>query len=204
MTAEHPASKIHPILVIDDEEVTRMTFALGLRHFGFEVLEARNVKQAKALIHAIDFKLILSDILLPDGDGLDVLKFVDQHKTPRPPVILMTGYPTEESRQTADTFRAYAYVQKPIKISKVVELIHEALNQAPPLPRQRGLLRDVLIPEDSGSREFYPVPLNLEERELLLGMVMHQLIELESYQTRHAQEGRQLLSSIEKKLRHLC
>ncbi|PIE03214.1 MAG: hypothetical protein CSA81_03525 [Acidobacteria bacterium] len=186
------------ILVVDDEEITRVTFSMALRHFGFKALEARNVEQAKELIKAFDFDAILSDVLLPDGDGVEILEAA-QRKNKNTPVIMMTGYPTTHSKVQARQLNAYAYLNKPITIEEVVEIIREAVGLQGELVDHPS--KHKLIENKDGQEQIYPVPLTLEERELLMGMVMHQLNELEAYHTRHAKEGRRILSSIEKKMR---
>ena len=186
------------ILVVDDEEIIRVTFSMALRHYGFRALEARNVEQAKELIQAFHFSAILSDVLLPDGDGVEILEAAHQ-RDPSTPVIMMTGFPTSRSKVKARELNAYAYLRKPITIEEVIEIIREAVglkgNQIDHPIKNR------IIEDTDGHEQIYPVPLTLEERELLIGMVMHQLIEIDNYSTRHAQEGRRILSSIQKKMK---
>jgi len=192
------------ILVVDDEEIIRVTFSMALRHYGYRALEARNVDQAKELIRAFDFRAILSDVLLPDGDGEEILEAAHM-KNPDTPVIMMTGYPTHRSKKKAQELNAYAYLRKPITIEEVVEMIREAVGQQPASGQAADPpVQNQIIENTDGVNQIYPVPLTLEERELLMGMVMHQLIELENYNTRHADEGRRILSSIEQKMKQFA
>jgi DNA-binding NtrC family response regulator len=198
------------VLVVDDEDMTRATFGMALRHHRWKVWEARNVEQAKELIEAFTFSAILCDVLLPDGDGEEVLEAAHR-KDPQTPVIMMTGLPTEKSRARSEHLQACAYLKKPVAIQEVVALVGQVVQpgKAPTSgegrelakSRSRGLLADVLVPDSDGLHQVYPVPFTLEERELLIGMVMHQLIQLEDYHTPHAVEGKRLLGGILDKLK---
>jgi DNA-binding NtrC family response regulator len=189
------------ILVVDDEEIIRVTFSMALRHFGFRALEARNVQQAKELIQAFDFHAILSDVLLPDGDGEEILEAAHKKK-PETPVIMMTGFPTSQSKVRSKALNAYAYLHKPVTIDEVVAIIREAIGSTD--EDIDDSIRNVVIENTDGQNQIYPVPLTLEERELLIGMVMHQLIELEEYHTKHAREGRRILNSINEKMKQFA
>ena len=186
------------VLVVDDEDMTRATFGMALRHHRLKVWEARNVEQAKELIEAFPFSAILCDVLLPDGDGEEVLEAAHR-KNPETPVIMMTGFPTEKSRTRSQKLKAHAYLKKPIAIKDVVELISSVIGTGVMEPSNP--LSDQVIPNSDGVNQIYPVPLTLEERELLMGMVMHQLIQLEEYNTSHALEGKRLLGGIHDKLK---
>lgn len=191
---------MHCVLVVDDEDMTRATFGMALRHHGMRVWEARNVVQARELIAAFSFSAILCDVLLPDGDGEEVLEAVKQ-KNPETPVIMMTGYPTDRSRSRSHQLKAYAYLKKPVTIQTVVKLLRQALGDTGSV--EKHPVNGRIIPNTDGVDQVYPVPLTLEERELISGMVMHQLIQLEDYNTPHAREGKRLLKSILKKTRSL-
>jgi len=191
---------MHCILVVDDEDMTRATFGMALRHHNMKVWEARNVTQALELIDAFEFSAILCDILLPDGDGEDVLEAVHQ-KNPRTPVIMMTGFPTNKSRQRSQSLCAFAYLKKPITIQKMVQVVLGAIgNDQLESLDPKG---DDVVPDSEGLEQVYPVPLTLEERELIKGMIMHQLNELEEYHTSHAVEGKRILNSALSKMRRL-
>ncbi len=188
------------ILVVDDEDMTRATFGMALRHHNMKVWEARNVTQALELIEAFDFSAILSDILLPDGDGEEILEAAHD-KNPNTPVIMMTGFPTDKSRRRSRLLKAFAYLKKPITIQKMVEVVLSSMGSDP--GAQLNPMKDELIPDTDGVNQIYPVPFTLEERELIKGMIMHQLIQLEDYDTGHALEGKRILSSALQKMRKL-
>src|SRR5260370_27463407 len=88
------------ILVVDDEASARSTLALLLRHRGHRVREADSVTAAIRELPADAFDVIVTDLRMPDGVGLDVLHTAKTH-CPDANVILLTAYPPWESAKQA-------------------------------------------------------------------------------------------------------
>ncbi|HWN89868.1 MAG TPA: response regulator, partial [Verrucomicrobiae bacterium] len=99
------------ILVVDDQSSARTTLALLLRHRGHLVREADGVTAAGRELRAEAFDVIVTDLRMPDGVGLDVLHTAKVH-CPDANVILLTAYPDWESAKEAMRLGAFDYFEK--------------------------------------------------------------------------------------------
>jgi len=114
------------ILIVDDEQSMRELLAILLKKEGFEVLTAGSRAEAAALLgrHAVD--MVLTDVRLPDGDGLEILRHV-KAAAPETVVIVMTAYGTSEAAVAARKLGAFSYLFKPFDVDEVRIVIREAL-----------------------------------------------------------------------------
>ena len=114
------------ILIVDDEQSMRELLAILLKKEGFEVLTAGSRAEAASLLgrHAVD--LVLTDVRLPDGDGLEILRHV-KAAAPETVVIVMTAYGTSEAAVAARKLGAFSYLFKPFDVDEVRIVIREAL-----------------------------------------------------------------------------
>lgn len=106
------------ILIVDDEESMRKFFDLTLKREGYKTLAAESVQTALSVIRAETFDLVLSDIKLGDGTGLDVLS-ASMEKDPEIPVIMMTAYASPETAVEAMKLGAVDYLTKPFNVDEV-------------------------------------------------------------------------------------
>lgn len=79
------------IIVADDEKDIRELIGDGLRRLGHTVLEAESGQEALKLIHSNSVKLLVTDIRMPNGDGISLLKSIREESC-QFPVIVMTGF----------------------------------------------------------------------------------------------------------------
>src|SRR5262245_36858409 len=79
------------ILVADDEPSIRFTLEAGLSLKGFRVTCARTGREALAAARATNFDAVVSDVYMPDGDGLEVVRELRQSISPEIPIILITA-----------------------------------------------------------------------------------------------------------------
>ncbi len=116
------------ILVIDDEESIRFSFHRFLATEGHNVITAKGYGEALARMDETEFDLILADIFLGDGWGIDILQEVMQRNL-KTRVIIMTAYPSMETTQ--DSFRMHAvyYLVKPLKQAGLLNSVNMALQQ---------------------------------------------------------------------------
>ncbi len=121
------------ILVVDDEADLLATYQRILRRLGQPVIVAASRREALAVIGSRPLALVIADLRLRDGDGLDVVRAVCTSQTP-PPVIVVTGYATEDSRRRALDAGASAYLAKPFSVSGFADLISTYLPPAGPEP----------------------------------------------------------------------
>jgi CheY-like chemotaxis protein len=113
------------ILLIEDEAPLRTSIAAILRHRGFMVIEASNGSEGVQLSKTCKADLILSDVRMPEMDGLALLEALRKEPaTARTPFILMTGMPDETDLRRAYGSGAADYLVKPIQTSDLVAAIN--------------------------------------------------------------------------------
>ena len=114
------------ILLVDDENDLRMLVAERLGMEGYHVAEAARVKDAVKMLGQSEYDLLLLDVRLPDGTGLDVLKYMkDAGKNT--PVIMLTGTTGLDIAVESVRLGARDYVTKPAKLSYLLHSIRELL-----------------------------------------------------------------------------
>lgn len=115
------------ILLIEDDVSFCMMIQTFLRKKGFEVLSSYSFKEAEVLIkNTSDIDLVLTDVRLPDSDGVEILKFIKEIN-PRIQVILMTGYTDIKTAVNVMKLGAFDYVEKPINSDEIILKITQAL-----------------------------------------------------------------------------
>lgn len=116
------------ILVIDDDTAFCVMLKTFLQKKGFDVTNAFKGQEAEELITKQDFDVVLTDIRLPDSDGLKILKLVKETSLDTQ-VILMTGYTDIKTAVDAIKNGAFDYVGKPINPDEILHTIGLALNK---------------------------------------------------------------------------
>jgi cobalt-zinc-cadmium efflux system membrane fusion protein len=114
------------ILLVDDDEVLRQVLRRVLTRDGYNVVEAGSVAQALERAHEQALSLGLVDLRLPDGDGVDLARQLEQ-QTVRFPLILMTAYPLR-LRDHPELARGFAHVlTKPLNLDELRQAIESSL-----------------------------------------------------------------------------
>jgi CheY-like chemotaxis protein len=115
------------ILVAEDDPGLLETLAALLADSGYEVLAALSGKQAIALLKEAHADVVLTDIVMPDATGVDVLRAArEQHLDT--PVILMTGNPSVPTAVEALSLGALNYLVKPVSEATLLSAVSEALS----------------------------------------------------------------------------
>lgn len=114
------------ILIIEDDLTFSLMLTTWLGKKGFEVKTVASVGDAKRRIEAGTYDLILSDLRLPDGDGIELLKWVKE-KYSSLPVIMMTSYADIQTAVQAIKLGAADYIAKPLNPEELWNKIQEAL-----------------------------------------------------------------------------
>lgn len=130
------------LLVIDDDQLMRKLLARVLTAKGYDTTVAHNGAQAKELLVQGGFDLILTDVHMPQVDGIGVLKMV-RETDPDFPVILFTASPSAETAIGALQLHATAYLTKPIDPARLTDEIDKALKMHE-LARVRKEAHDVV------------------------------------------------------------
>ena len=117
------------ILVVDDDTSFCIMLKTFLQKKGFEVTNAFNAQEANEVIRAKVFDVVLTDIRLPDSDGLSVMKSAKAASS-NTQVILMTGYTDIKAAVNAMKMGAFDYVGKPINPDEILHTIQQSLKKA--------------------------------------------------------------------------
>jgi DNA-binding NtrC family response regulator len=116
------------ILIVEDDANIRETLEIILEQKGYNTDIAENGREAIQKSKAKFFNLVLLDIKLPDMEGTKLL--ITIHETlPKMVKIMVTGYPSLENAVDSLNYGADAYVIKPFKTEKLLELIEEKLER---------------------------------------------------------------------------
>ncbi|WP_029425905.1 sigma-54-dependent transcriptional regulator [Bacteroides finegoldii] len=118
------------ILIVEDDITFGMMLKTWLGKKGFEVSSVSTIARARKHIESQTVDLILSDLRLPDHEGIDLLKWMnEQGKTI--PLIIMTGYADIQSAVLAMKLGARDYIAKPVNPEELLKKISEALQDSP-------------------------------------------------------------------------
>jgi signal transduction histidine kinase len=128
------------IILIDDEPNLRRTLARLLELEGHQVLTGGSFAEVEAHLHPGGFDVLVSDILMPEFDGVQILREVVDGRGCREPVVLITGQPSIESASEAVRHGAFDYIRKPVTKVKLIEVVARGLRHVE-LLRERDRAR---------------------------------------------------------------
>jgi len=137
------------LLVVDDEPTILELLAGSLRFAGFDVVTAASGAQALKLAASARPDLILLDVMMPDGDGFEVLQRI-RGGGPRVPVVFLTARGTVRERVTGLTLGGDDYVTKPFSLEEVLARIRAVLRRSggQQEPGSRLAVADLELDED--------------------------------------------------------
>jgi len=113
-------------LIVDDEADICELLEITLNRMGINTQSATNVTTAKALLKQNSFDLCLTDLRLPDGDGLEILDYIQKH-FPNIPVAMISAHGSMDTAITAMKKGAFDFISKPIDLDGLRQLITNAL-----------------------------------------------------------------------------
>jgi DNA-binding NtrC family response regulator len=119
---------LHRILVVDDEPSMREMLGIMLRKEHFEVAEAANRAEAAKALAGAPVDMVITDVRLPDGDGIEILRHV-KAASPETIVIVMTAYGSAESAVAALKLGAQDYLIKPFDVDELKIVVRNALEK---------------------------------------------------------------------------
>ena len=114
------------ILIVEDDITFGMMLKTWLGKKGFEVSSVSNIARARKHIESQTVDLVLSDLRLPDYEGIDLLKWMNDRGLDIP-LIIMTGYADIQSAVLAMKLGARDYIAKPVNPEELLKKISEAL-----------------------------------------------------------------------------
>ncbi len=116
------------ILVVDDERSMRDFLSIMLKKEGYDVVTAENGGDALKTVQGEIFDLVISDVKMPELDGIDVLRAVKE-VSPETVVIMITAFATTETAVEAMKLGAYDYIIKPFKVDEIKLIIKKAFEK---------------------------------------------------------------------------
>ncbi len=116
------------VLVVDDERGMRDFLEIFFRREGMDIATAASVSEARALLEADDFDLVMTDVQMPGGSGIELLRSVKE-SSPETVVIVITAFATTETAIEAMKEGAYDYLTKPFKVDEVRLVVSKALEK---------------------------------------------------------------------------
>ncbi|URI09377.1 sigma-54 dependent transcriptional regulator [Aquincola tertiaricarbonis] len=130
MTTTSPFS----LLVVDDEPDLRTLYELTLVREGYDVETAGSVEDALARLASRRYSAVITDMRLPDGSGLDLLRHIEQQGRPEKAIVI-TAYGSAENAVEALKSGAYDYLTKPVDLRQFRAVVGSALGRSgQPLP----------------------------------------------------------------------
>lgn len=136
------------VLVVDDEADIRELLDLTLSRMGVAADCAANVAAAKRLLAENRYQLCLTDMRLPDGQGLDVVRHIAEHHGDVP-VAVITAFGSTENAVAALKAGAFDYLAKPVALDQLRTLVRSAIN----LPQPAETAGQQLIGESAAIRQ---------------------------------------------------
>ena len=133
MTSLQPPVSSARVLVVDDEPDLRTLYELTLLRAGHEVLAAGTVAEARDLLAAQRFDIVITDMRLPDGLGLELLKILAAEQRSERSIVI-TAYGSPENAVEALKCGAFDYLTKPVDLKQFRSVVASAMQTAHRLP----------------------------------------------------------------------
>lgn len=157
------------ILVIEDEPDIRRNLEYNISREGYNVLTAGSLSEAEEIVNSNSLSLILLDLMLPDGSGLDFCKkFKSNSKTESIPIIILTAKDDEVDKVVGFELGADDYVTKPFSVRELILRIKAIL--------KRGQTKKEVVEVE---RQFGDLKIDIESHEVFVDSVQIDLTALE-------------------------
>lgn len=156
------------IVVIDDERTVQATLTAVLQRHGFEVEVAPNGAQGREKVAVAKPDLVLLDLGLPDGDGLEVLRDLKAAQ-PDLPVMILTAHDSLANAIESIKLGAYHFLPKPYAVEELVALCARALEQKALMERTTALENEkaqLQLKLTAAEEQLAPVAISRRMREL--------------------------------------
>jgi len=118
--------KNQSVLIIDDEPDIRELLEITLIRMGLDTSSAASIREAKQHLEEFNFDLCLTDMNLPDGNGMEIIKHI-QNNSPHIPVAMITAYGNIETAIIALKAGAFDFISKPVDLNHLREVVSSAL-----------------------------------------------------------------------------
>jgi CheY-like chemotaxis protein len=176
------------VLLVDDDEVVRLSLSFVLEQSGFTVTSAANVPEALKYISSESYDVLLSDLHMPGaGDGLTVVSAM-RHANPTAVTVLLSAFPEMDAAAQAILHQADEILVKPMEVASLIQVINQRVASGP--ERTREILTVATILERTtggiiqewfervqGEEKLMAVPLSFEQRCNHLPLVFSDLVQ---------------------------
>ncbi|WP_203301800.1 sigma-54-dependent transcriptional regulator [Marinobacter sediminum] len=125
----------HTALIVDDEPDIRDLLEITLTRMGIKAQTASDLTSARKLLDEHNFHLCLTDMNLPDGNGIELVQWIQQH-APATPVAVITAYGNMDTAIQSLKAGAFDFVSKPVELPRLRELVNSALRLSQPKREQ--------------------------------------------------------------------
>ncbi|HPM24729.1 MAG TPA: response regulator [Phycisphaerae bacterium] len=114
------------ILIADDDDAIRQVMRIALQQAGYDVCEATNGAEAIRAMHATPFDLVITDVLMPESDGLEMIMHV-RRQNPNIKVLAISGADNALFLANAAGLGATQVLRKPFRVSALLTLVADLL-----------------------------------------------------------------------------
>lgn len=157
--------KLEKILVLDDESVVRALLVDLLKELNYSALAVPSLAQARIVLKEEVFDLIITDVHLKDGNGLEFLQEIKKNY-PAMRLIVMTGFGSLDSAVEALRLGVFDYMVKPVDLSRL-NIALERLEVVRKLEAENLYLRQEVTPKNAGSVNWGESPVMQRVNELV-------------------------------------
>lgn len=153
------------ILIAEDEDMLRNNLAYIINGHGYDAIGVKTGRQAMDLLKKRRFDVLITDIMMPEVSGSELIKFVSKEH-PETAIMVITAYPSAESAIESIKHGVYDYFTKPFRTEEVVKAVRRAVERKKPVPfvweslsafgitnRERSMLELMLIRGITGTQE---------------------------------------------------
>ena len=150
------------VLVIEDEPDIRKTVEYNLTREGYEVSGCGSISEAKALLENPNFSIILLDLMLPDGSGLDLCKQIKSNpETNEIPILILTAKDDEVDKVVGFELGADDYVTKPFSVRELILRVKAILKRNTKTISSSNQIHEI-------NRNFGSLKIDLESYEVFI------------------------------------
>lgn len=139
------------VLIVDDEPDILELLEITLDRMGISALCAQNLERAKSLLQQQRFDLCLTDMRLPDGDGLELVDYVQTMASPLP-IAVITAHGNMDTAILAMKKGAFDFLSKPVELPSLRQLVNSAIKVSDLTSPKERRTRQILLGESSAMR----------------------------------------------------
>ena len=116
------------ILVVDDKKVIGDFFNLTMGYYGHQITVVHDLPHTLEAVREHQYDIAFMDMMMPDHDGVEVLKEV-KAVTPALPVVMMSGYSLDDKREQASLLGAVNCLKKPFEVDDIRRVVKQTIGE---------------------------------------------------------------------------